>query len=577
LKNNNSNHQKNILFKTSKATLGAIYWLALSLCLFFLFPQNNIQAQNSANIISEDGDGILGISSLMNATIDSDLEAVKFFSKLGSAYINKKNIGGANALHIASRNGDIKIVKILIESGANINSVDNEGWTPLMRAAISGHSNIVAFLLENNADASKKNSIGQTVIISAASSSCSDCLKVMFLKYNFPEYVDKIILQKQLEQAASISYNRNDLESHFIIKEYLSHNKAKYKLKKQNKDDDSSGDSGVVIKVLEDKKTPPVFVPYKNNLPNHKKEARVYKYHLKIQSQFKGSPKKSGQSTKSVAQPIKQPSISKKVSDIENLADPKNEKNNKKYKFVQGAKKIKEKSRVLKKYPVIDAKKKTKKDGSKVFVIKYKKEKPKSNKNSHNINSIENSILEKGGSASGKKIIGNEIEMIIQEDFKENLKNSSNNKLNNTKNTSNNTSQDNIQYKEEVIMEGGININKNIGKSNFNKGIKEFRAPVTNSINNTTNKLESQEETTIKSKKFIFKGRSSNTDDSNSDNSNNSNSKISSKESNFSLETGNNKSSNNGSSINLKPQFKTLQDKAPEQEVKKKFIFKKVN
>jgi ankyrin repeat protein len=40
----------------------------------------------------------------------------------------------------------LKIVKFLVESGADKEAKDNTGWTPLLFAAVLGHLEIVKFL-----------------------------------------------------------------------------------------------------------------------------------------------------------------------------------------------------------------------------------------------------------------------------------------------------------------------------------------------------------------------------------------------------------------------------------------------
>ena len=233
---------------------------SLLLCLFFLIIPNHIKAQ-IASIISEDGDGIVGITSLMNATINDDTDAVKFFAKSGAAIVNQKNVGGASALNIAARKGNIEICKILLENGANINITDNEGWTPLMRAALAKNADLVRMLILQGADPRKMNSTGETVIINSASAECSACLEQVFSGYNFIENLNIDILRKQLEEAMIIANNKNDLASQSIIKEYFNSevNKSKIYSLTNNRSlempitpNNSRGDGVVMVRSLDD-------------------------------------------------------------------------------------------------------------------------------------------------------------------------------------------------------------------------------------------------------------------------------------------------------------------------------------
>ena len=46
---------------------------------------------------------------------------------------------------------------VLLRAGANINAVDNDGWTPLHAAAHWDKQDIIKFLVEKNADLDAKN------------------------------------------------------------------------------------------------------------------------------------------------------------------------------------------------------------------------------------------------------------------------------------------------------------------------------------------------------------------------------------------------------------------------------------
>jgi ankyrin repeat protein len=65
-------------------------------------------------------------------------------------------------LHIACERGDIKIVKLLLESGADISSATLGSWTPLLVACYIGHAHIVKLLLDRGANPSDSNSSGRT-------------------------------------------------------------------------------------------------------------------------------------------------------------------------------------------------------------------------------------------------------------------------------------------------------------------------------------------------------------------------------------------------------------------------------
>jgi ankyrin repeat protein len=68
------------------------------------------------------------------------------------------------ALHFAADKGFDAIVKILVEYGANVNSQDSDGQTPLMYAIICSYQRVIDVLLSSSAiDLSLTNEDGDSV------------------------------------------------------------------------------------------------------------------------------------------------------------------------------------------------------------------------------------------------------------------------------------------------------------------------------------------------------------------------------------------------------------------------------
>jgi len=67
---------------------------------------------------------------LFKAINSNDLERVKYLVEKGANIESKDNFG-CTPLHRASWGGNLDIVKYLVEKGANIESKDNDGCTPL--------------------------------------------------------------------------------------------------------------------------------------------------------------------------------------------------------------------------------------------------------------------------------------------------------------------------------------------------------------------------------------------------------------------------------------------------------------
>ena len=57
-----------------------------------------------------------------------------------------RNAGKNLALIQASRQGDVGLVTSLIDSGADMNAVDAEGWTPYLAASVEGNWQVMKLL-----------------------------------------------------------------------------------------------------------------------------------------------------------------------------------------------------------------------------------------------------------------------------------------------------------------------------------------------------------------------------------------------------------------------------------------------
>lgn len=71
---------------------------------------------------------------------------------------------GPAALLIASREGLVDIVQVLVENGVDVNATDKDGNTALMAASENGNLAVVSMLLKNGADVRASNKRGQTVM-----------------------------------------------------------------------------------------------------------------------------------------------------------------------------------------------------------------------------------------------------------------------------------------------------------------------------------------------------------------------------------------------------------------------------
>lgn len=101
---------------------------------------------------------------LIDAASEGDIVMVKKLINKG-AYVNARDdILWQTALMEAAGSGHTEIVKILIDAGANVNAKSKYGDTALMEAAGRGYTEIVKALIDAGADVNAKDEHGDTAL-----------------------------------------------------------------------------------------------------------------------------------------------------------------------------------------------------------------------------------------------------------------------------------------------------------------------------------------------------------------------------------------------------------------------------
>ena len=96
--------------------------------------------------------------------------------------INQADCRGDTALHLTTYGyiADSKsLITSLIEAGADIDSLNNEGFTPLLCAALNRKTEIGRLLVGAGADIEAKDEYGETPLQIAVSRNCPDFVKLM--------------------------------------------------------------------------------------------------------------------------------------------------------------------------------------------------------------------------------------------------------------------------------------------------------------------------------------------------------------------------------------------------------------
>jgi ankyrin repeat protein len=125
---------------------------------------------------------VLPSSNIMVATYFSHETVVEALLDSG-AEIESKDTNGHTPLLLAADEGHETVVKVLIEANAETESKDENGQTPLSLAAWKGHETIVKMLLEANADVESKDMRNQTPLYWAAMKGCKAVVEAL-LKFN---------------------------------------------------------------------------------------------------------------------------------------------------------------------------------------------------------------------------------------------------------------------------------------------------------------------------------------------------------------------------------------------------------
>jgi len=144
---------------------------------------------------------------------DGDLDSVKLLLETGTKeeikkYVEYKSKLGDSPLHLASIEGYLEIMKLLIFHGADVNSKNDSGNTPLIWASKFGDLEIVKLLIDNNADVISKNKDGKTPLIIAKKNNRLDIV-------NYISGVELLIYLKtgDLEQAEDLLEKTADIDT----------------------------------------------------------------------------------------------------------------------------------------------------------------------------------------------------------------------------------------------------------------------------------------------------------------------------------------------------------------------------
>lgn len=148
-----------------------------------------LKSGENINLLNSYGSTVL----MQSCRYGYDTVMEKFLLQHGANPDNPRSPKGRTTLIIASAYyGGIPMVRLLLQYGADINAVTNDGVTALMMAAQSAKSDLVAYLLEHGAIAAAKDAQGKTALDYAN-------------KAQVDEYTIKSMPESKVDKAATIA------------------------------------------------------------------------------------------------------------------------------------------------------------------------------------------------------------------------------------------------------------------------------------------------------------------------------------------------------------------------------------
>jgi ankyrin repeat protein len=99
-----------------------------------------------------------GRTALHDASVNDHLQVVKLLLQRG-ADVRVMNQFGDTALHEAARWGHLEVVRLLLDNQADISMTNQHGWTPLHFSAAYSQLEVARVLLEAGADVQAKDNV----------------------------------------------------------------------------------------------------------------------------------------------------------------------------------------------------------------------------------------------------------------------------------------------------------------------------------------------------------------------------------------------------------------------------------
>ncbi|MHC4662573.1 MAG: ankyrin repeat domain-containing protein [Planctomycetota bacterium] len=158
---------------------------------------------SSGNINAE----IRGASPISIACENGDEAMAALLIKNGINPNTRLRASGDTMLHVAARNGHIKVMELLLKKGADVDAINLMSATPLQLAIGANQKETVKFLTENAADIRTVDRAGKTPLIWAAERGHVDFVKILIDRSVKLNVVDKNGMTA-LDWAIELKFNK---------------------------------------------------------------------------------------------------------------------------------------------------------------------------------------------------------------------------------------------------------------------------------------------------------------------------------------------------------------------------------
>jgi ankyrin repeat protein len=145
-------------------------------------------------------------TALHSASFEGHLQVVRYLLRQG-VDVNARNCGNSTSLILASWNGHLDVVRCLLDHGADLDLRDKFDNTPLMLAVFYGRVDIIRLLLEHNADPNPQDDQGRTAL--------HDAIRSERFKVDRPQ-IARLLLKHGANANASNNKRRTPL--HLVAK-----------------------------------------------------------------------------------------------------------------------------------------------------------------------------------------------------------------------------------------------------------------------------------------------------------------------------------------------------------------------